>query len=337
MNSMITKELLFSHFTGKTSAMQKQSIDEWALIKANEELYYKWLEEYEAKHPEYPADIDKAISNYRHFLEQNRKNAFAEKPGDIIDPVKKGRRWLLAVGVAASLSIILLVFGMRNTELWKYRTLRTGYGKTRTVQLSDGSRVILNANSSLRIPRWGFGKTSRNVLLAGEASFSVKHIATNQKFVVQTAKEFEVEVLGTEFTVFARDRGTRVVLNKGKVQINLREGRSTRKMVMKPGDLVTLDKNSHIEKKSIPKPEILSAWQSHRYEFDKTALQEIVYLLQENYGLEVEVEDKGLLSQTVSGSLTVDNADHILELIETVLGLKITKDGHKVHISQNKQ
>ncbi len=175
------------------------------------------------------------------------------------------------------------------------------------------------------------------MFLEGEAAFSVKHIATNQKFIVQTAKQFEVEVLGTEFTVFARQRGARVILDKGKVQINLRERNGTRKLIMKPGDLLTFDKNSQVEMKSTPEPETHSAWRSHRYVFDQTTLQEIVYLLKENYGLTVEVDDKSLLAQTVSGSLTADSSDHILELIETVLGLKITKDGQKVLISQTNQ
>ncbi len=337
MNSSVTKELLFRHFTGKTSAIQKQLIDEWASVKANEELYYSWLEEHETMHPEYAADLERAITRYHNFLKRNKNGASNETPENT--PGKDETTWrrFLFTAVAASISLVMLFLGLRSSQVWKYRTLSTGYGQTRTFHLSDGSSVTLNANSALKIPRWGFGKTNRSVFLEGEAAFSVTHTLTNQKFIVQTAKQFEIEVLGTEFTVFSRERGARVALNKGKVQINLHRGGGTRKMIMKPGDLITLDKENQVKKKSSLQPDTHAGWQSHRYVFDQTSLQEIIYILQENHGMIVEVNDKNLLSLTVTGTLTADSADHILELIETVLGLRITKGDQQILISQNNQ
>jgi transmembrane sensor len=337
MNFSVTKELLFRHFMGKTSAIQKQFIDEWASVKANEELYYAWLEEYENMHPEYAADLERAITSYHHFLKRNKSGAFNEITDNIPGKVEPTRRRFLFTAVAACISLVILFLGLRSSHVWKYRTLSTGYGQTRTFHLSDGSSVTLNANSSLKIPRWGFGETNRSVFLEGEATFSVTHSHTNQKFIVQTAKQFEIEVLGTEFTVFSREGEARVALNKGKVQINLHEGGSTRKMVMKPGDLVTLDKENNVVKKSTLKPGTHAGWQSHRYVFEQTSLQEIIHILQENYGMNVEVNDQNLLSLTVTGTLTADSADHILELIETVLGLQIRKADKRVLISQNNQ
>ena len=335
MNPSVTKELLFRHFMGKTSAIQKQLIDEWASVKANEELYYTWLEEHETMHPEYAADVDRAITSYHHFLNGNKNGAFNEIPENTPGKVELTRRRFLFTAVAASISLVLLFLGLGSSQVWKYRTLSTGYGQTRTFHLSDGSSVTLNANSSLKIPRWGFGRTNRSVFLEGEAAFSVTHTLTNQKFIVKTAKQFEIEVLGTEFTVFSREREARVALNKGKVQINLHEGGGTRKMVMKPGDLVTFDKENQVKKKSTLQPGTHAAWQSHRHLFEQTSLQEIIYILQENYGMTVEVNDQNLLSLTVTGTLTADSAENILELIETVLGLRITKEDQRILISQN--
>ena len=103
---------------------------------------------------------------------------------------------------------------------------KTAFGETRTVTLTDGSQVTLNANSSLRVPRFGFGKRTRDVTLLGEADFSIKHLPDDQRFVVQTDKNFEVVVLGTEFLVNTREKGTKVVLNKGKVRLLYQEGRT---------------------------------------------------------------------------------------------------------------
>jgi ferric-dicitrate binding protein FerR (iron transport regulator) len=53
----------------------------------------------------------------------------------------------------------------------------------------------------------------------------VKHLNTNQKFLVHTADRLTVEVLGTSFNVFKRPSGTRVVLQSGKVKLNIANAR----------------------------------------------------------------------------------------------------------------
>lgn len=337
MKSKITKELLFKHFTGKTSAMQKQMIDEWTLDKGNEEQFYTWLEEYENLHPEYEANVDKAVENYRFFLKELNSGPEAELPQT--EPVLLSWRpnhWIKWT-VAASVAVILLAAAFLTKDSWQYQTYRTQYGETRTFELTDGSTVTLNANSSLRVPRWGFGDRTRNVYMEGEATFSITHTPSHQKFIVQTAKKFEVEVLGTEFTVFARARGSKVVLNKGKVQLNLQVGSTTQKMMMKPGDLILLDNENNVRRKSTPQPEIHAAWRGHRYIFEQTTLQEIIYLLAENYGIKAEVSDKELLTQTLSGTFTAENADELLELIQGVLDLHITRQDNKAVITQLNQ
>ncbi len=333
MNSRITKELVFLHFSGKTSALQKQLIDEWAQVKANEEQYYRWLEEYEEMHPEYMADVDGAIDRYWTFLAANRNAPHRVEKDSEAAPARFWRRPFFYLIAAASVSLILVTFVVVQSELWQYRTFRTGFGKTASFQLPDGSLVTLNANSSLKVPRWRFGETSREVILDGEASFSVKHTTTHQKFIVHTARRFEVEVLGTEFTVFSRAREGRVVLNKGKVQLNLQKGETIQKMVMKPGDLVILDEKNQVLQKKIVQPEVPAVWAGHRYVFDQTSLQEIIYILKENYGLTAEVNDPQLLGLSVSGTLSAGSADALLELIETVLDLRTVRQGNKILIS----
>lgn len=337
MKFKITKELLFTHFMGKTSAMQKQMIDEWALDQANEEQFYRWLEEYESLHPEYDANLDKAIKDYYSFLSQMKEDRDAgfsqEQPSEQVFSRRVVMKWL----AAASVMLVLATGAFLTRDFWQYQTYRTAFGETKSFQLLDGSLVTLNANSSLRVPRWGFGKSTRNVFLSGEASFSVKHTDTHQKFVVQTGKKFEVEVLGTEFLVFARKRSSKIVLNKGKVQLNVQVGSKTRKMMMKPGDLITLDNENHASLKTTRQPQMHSAWQGQRYIFEKTTLQEITYLLAENYGIQAEVMDKDLLNLTLSGALTIHNADELLDLIQDVLVLRVTREDNRVYISQSNQ
>ena len=131
--------------------------------------------------------------------------------------------------MAAAVVVLLVSVGLwLNKSTLLYRSYQTSNGEIRRFVLMDGSQVTLNARSNLMVPRWGFGTSSREVVLDGEASFTVRHTPDNHKFVVKTGKGFEVVVLGTEFSVFSRSRGARVVLNKGKVQVNYQEGKNAR-------------------------------------------------------------------------------------------------------------
>lgn len=314
--------------------MQKQLIDEWAREVANEEVYYQWLEEYENLHPEYEANVSGAIDRYNDFLKQRQRVPTADAPETVVVSIRPNR-WIWALAAATVTAIVYFIL-LPKSDFWRYQTYRTNFGETQTLKLEDGSTVVLNANSLLKVPRWGFGEKSRDVFLAGEAEFSVKHLPGHQKFVVKTGKRFDVEVLGTEFTVFARARGSKVVLNKGKVQLNVSVGNQTRQMLMKPGDLILLDNENHALRKTTVQPEVHAAWKGHRYIFQQTTLQEIIYLLAENYGIQAEATDKELLGQTLSGTFTAKNADELLELIQGVLDLTITRKDNKVLISQTK-
>ena len=334
MKYNITKELLFTHFMGKTSAMQKQMIDQWAMETANEEQFYKWLEEYELLHPEYNANVDKAIEDYHQFLSALKENKSDESV--LAEPVYSNlkRGFLFRWGIAASVTLLLGITFFLTKDFWQYQTYHTAFGEIKSFHLSDGSLVTLNANSSLKVPRLGFGEMTRKVLLKGEATFSVTHTRSNQKFVVQTEKNFDVEVLGTEFMVFARERNSKVVLNKGKVQLNLKVGNTEQKMLMKPGDLITLDNENHAKRKILQQPQVLTAWSGHRYVFEQTTLQEVIYILSENYGINSEVSDSELLKLTISGAPTINNADEFLELIQDVLNLRVTRKENRIYISQ---
>ena len=332
MESKVTKDLIFKYFSKETSAIQKRMIDEWVLKIENEEQFYKWLDEYELLNPEYNVNIDKAVANYHYFVESNTQKTNLVETNNFQE-IRKST-WNVWAS-AASLVIMFGFFTYLSKGLLQFKTYQTAYGETKSFQLPDGSLVKLNANSSLRVPRWGFGEKSRIVYLNGEASFSVIHTLSNQKFIVQTPKKFEVEVLGTEFSVFARPRGSKVVLNKGKVQVNLHNGNTLQKLIMKPGELLTLDNQNHLYKKTVSRPESYQAAIDQHYVFDRTTLQEIIFLLAENYGIIAEVTDQELLNQTLTGTYTAKDANELLDLLKEVLDVNIKWQKDKIIIEKN--
>lgn len=78
--------------------------------------------------------------------------------------------------------------------------VRTNPGMTTSVELPDGTEVVLNSSSSLRYPS-RFADDKREVKLVGEAFFSVAK--DEKKFIVGTLNNSKIVVHGTEFNVEA--------------------------------------------------------------------------------------------------------------------------------------
>ena len=233
--------------------------------------------------------------------------------------------------IAASLiivGIVSLIYLMVNDKPWL--EYHTSYGETRSITLPDGSSVVLNANSRLTVFSDWSKRPTREIWLDGEAFFSVVHKTNNQPFKVITGEGVTVEVLGTTFNVYNRTNGTKVVLNSGQIRLNLPTDQSPEMIVMKPGEMVEY-KEQHYKKKAV-NPLLYTAWTSNRIILDHTSLAEMVYMLKDSYGLDVEVSDTKLLQETVSGSMPLGNPEILLTQMAKAFQLKIKKEGNVITV-----
>lgn len=333
----ITQALLFDYFAGRLTTLQKEMIATWARDPANEEFFYECLHAWEIAHPQYLPDEAAALANYRRLLRQPTDQAGQPTqpvPAWVAPPRRLYQRWWSVAAIASLLLGLGLWLGV---DFLTYQTYRTDYGETRQLQLPDGSVVVLNANSSLKVPRFGFGQPARQVFLQGEACFSIVHTPQHQRFVVKTDSLFHVEVLGTEFTVYARSRQKRVVLTRGEVQVQYRpEKQPPVQVTMKPGDLMTLDSKGQLRLKKVSRPESFAAWTRNQFIFDNTSLLEISEMLHNNYGLQVEIEGEQLATQTLTGSFGARTADELLAALTDILEVKVVRQGNRVVLSDLK-
>ena len=329
MEYSITKQILFEHFSGRLTALQRSRVEAWLREPANRERYYEWLEEWEHLNLQYIADRDTA---FRQSLEQIEQ--WEQEP---INPAKKiflVRRYLPGTSrllIAASLGLCLLLGGYASRSYWLNQTIATAYGEIRRVTLPDGSVVTLNAHSSVTFPRFGFGKRTRTVALTGEATFSVRHTKINQRFVVHTPKGLDVVVLGTEFNVYARLDDIKVVLKKGAIRLDVPSTAQTnRSLLMRPGDLVQMDKAGKLAIRHGTQPEVVTAWQDYRFIFSRTSMAEITTLVKENYNLTVTLNDSQLAERTVSGTFQARTADEFLQVIAQLLEVNYNRQENSV-------
>lgn len=332
MEKSIPKTVIFDFFEGKATSIQRKLIEVWLLEPQNEIVFYQLLDEWENAHPQYLPDTEKAIENYLTILQtldfqETGTDSKIEADNQALHHWWRG--WHIAASVILLIGVSLFLF--RHQVM--YQSYRTGYAQTKSVRLEDGTIVTLNANSKLEIPRWNIDATIREALLEGEGEFKVTHTLDNKRFLVKTDDDFEVEVLGTEFVMYSRAKGKKVVLNKGKVQVNYQAGKH---LTMSPGDVVTLNQHSgNIQLTQTLKPQLYSSWKEHQFYFDETPLSEVADMLNEHFGLVVIFEDSTLANKRLAGYFKATNSKEVIEVLSTLLNVPIEKKGQTVIIHSN--
>ena len=207
---------------------------------------------------------------------------------------------------------------------------RTSFGETRSITLPDSSIVILNSNSVLRLSSSWEPTSTREVWLDGEAFFSVIHKSNDQPFKVKTGEDVAIEVLGTTFNVYHRGE-TKVVLNTGRIQLSLPTVQSDEKILMNPGELVQYNERKYVRRKVDPK--MYTAWTHNNLVLERTTLREMLHLIKDNYGIEVEVKEN-LLDQTISGSMPVINSESLMAQIAKAFRLKLIKEDDRYYMRE---
>jgi ferric-dicitrate binding protein FerR (iron transport regulator) len=316
MPQEMTKNLVFAFLDGQASLLQKKMLEEWLADPAHQDQYYRWLREWELDHPQYLPQVDDAWAKLGARME-----APASDQAPLRLPAARRKRWnwLIAASVglwAAGMAWLLVA------QPW-LQTYQTGYGELKQLGLPDGTQVTLNANSTLEVYWFGFGRWQREVLLTGEAVFSVKHLPDHQPFLVKLPNQAQIEVLGTEFAVYARARKSQVALHSGSIRLN--PSPQAGPLLMQKGDVVTIGPKGQVEWKQKQATQNHLAWRERKLVFDNTPLTEVAEVLRENFGAEVQLVGKALASRRVSGTFTAQNAEELLQVLAEMLEARLEK------------
>lgn len=194
------------------------------------------------------------------------------------------------------------------------------YGKKVAIQLSDGTRVQLNAGSRLAFPQSFKGK-NREVYLVGEGYFEVSK-NEKQPFIVSTPK-VDVKVLGTKFNLsaYSSDNICETVLLEGNVEIQGKGKVFNDQINLMPNQKATYSNDTkQLTKSSITDAGRYITWTNGWYNFSNEKLDRVLGRLERFYNVKF-IFDKSLVENALPISGKLDLKDSISDVLGVLSGV----------------
>ena len=194
---------------------------------------------------------------------------------------------------------------------------RTDIGEQRTLQLADGTQVLLNTNTVLRV---SYSDQQRTVqLVQGQAHFDVAH-QPQRPFEV-LAGQGKVRALGTAFSVYLKSDDVEVVVTEGIVDIRPSDKQSATPAKTDPvpaGNIVTYDRRTaeHMMQVALEQAEDKLAWHRGMLVFRNEPLASVIAEVNRYTDIEILIPDLSLRQIKVGGFFKVSDIDSVFDALE---------------------
>lgn len=325
----ITPELLNRYRKGLCSPAQMRAVEAWA-------ERHEMVDDADFPLPGWEAELEQEIwtslDNYR------------QKP-----PVRAmhSRRWFTG-GITAAATLVVaagvLLFlyygrsGKNNALLAEknavkavWDTIKTLAGERRTVQLPDGSQVILNSGSELAYSRQ-FSTAARNVFLSGEAFFTVVADA-RRPFTIHSPLT-QVQVLGTSFNMqaYAEDTAAWVTVEEGKVALtSLPYMQGARSITLTAGEQGVAGQSGSLRSRNVYAGNY-HAWTRNQLLIQDKTLPETALLLQRWFNKKVVIDSNALQHERFTGRFNNPQPEQVLKAIAFVVKCRYSINDQEIHL-----
>jgi len=207
-------------------------------------------------------------------------------------------------------------------------TVFTANGETYAMILSDGSRIWLNAQSSIKFPNAFFDK-ERRVEITGEVYFEVEHNPTMPFHV--TVNGMDVQVLGTRFNInaYADEPTMTTTLLEGKVKITKRSASG----LLLPGSQAIINAKNDLRILEHVNTAQVVAWKEGLFNFDQTELKEFLRQFARWYDVEIVYETE-IPEKRLFGIMNRNSPFNSLLAALKANNIKFRLEGKKLIITQ---
>jgi transmembrane sensor len=336
MNDNFYRGLCIKSITGDIRETDKKKLDDWLLssdenMKEYGKLLDIWRNSSHGEEPPMP-DIDEewlALANRMEKEEENKMISIEHKKYKTLEGFLSGLKLKPVFSAVAAVIILVCIFFFltrQNQQTAKNVSLISDK-ELRTIQLPDGSTILLNSSSRVEYSD-PFNEKMREIRLSGEGYFSVVH--QNHPFVIIT-ENARIIVVGTKFNVKSENEKTSVVVREGHVRLS-RKTDELKEVDLLSGQKSIVEKDHEPSQPVNVNADYLLDWINGKFVYERTPLGEIVDELQKYYKVKISFTDDSFKSLTLSGAFYRNNLENILSALCLANGLnyKKVKDGYLI-------
>lgn len=197
---------------------------------------------------------------------------------------------------------------------------RTGVGEQATIELADGSQIVLNTASAVRV---AYSDSARWLILdQGQAFFTVARDA-DRPFTVE-ADGRVVTAFGTAFDVRIQKETVQVALLEGKVSVSPGGNAQRNAVMLQPNDMLIAGKNT-LEVVRLANRASLTAWREGLLIFQNDDLQSAVEEMNRYSATRIVLSDEAVARLRISGSFRIGQTTAFLEALREMFAVRVVK------------
>jgi len=278
------------------------------------EDYWRYFPKDKVQRPN--RDVNAQLESIHHHILQHTTSS---KPESVpIKHTNKSFGFVLRVAAIVTLAVLAsvtlhhtLMVDTQERQPIASVTKTNPAGQKTTILLEDGTKVTLNAASTLTYPEQ-FTSTERTLHLQGEAFFEVAK-DVHRPFTV-IANGIATTALGTSFNIraYAEENNISVALASGKVKVTGYTKEGSHELL--PGESITYDNKGEVKKEVFDTKEFL-AWKDGIIYFHDASFQQIVSKLERWYGVRFITTNLPAQTWKYTGEFDNENLENILHSI----------------------
>lgn len=296
----MNQELLLKYISGKATQQEKEEVATW--IDADEAN----LKEFMSLRKSYDAFL---------WQETNKLN---KQPKNLLSLHPFTKKFLrIAAMFVVAFGLSFLMIQTLQQESVEMQTVYVPAGQRSLVTLADGTTVWVNGKSTLTFPN-RFSSRTRNVELDGEAYFDVQKNPEKQ-FIVSTAHQSAIKVLGTKFNVKAYKEMDEVITTLVEGKINFEFNNTSRQpqyIAMAPGQKLIYNAQNERTELYTTSGERELSWKDGKVIFRQTSLRDALDILADRYNVEFVISENVPYDDSFTGTFTNRNLEQILNFID---------------------
>lgn len=308
--------LLAKEISGTISTDEKKMLDKSREENPTFDRVYTEMQRFmQTEHHQPAVDVEARLD------EVWRRIHTQAEPENRVTPRRIVPLWARVAAAAAIIAgLVVLAYNRLPNERTLYtQTLQAGDENLYAV-LDDGTQVWLGKNSQLAYNK-NFGEKKRKIRLTGEAFFDVAH--RPEVPLTVSANEVDVTVKGTAFNVNATQPDVEVALVRGLVSVKESRRKNSEAFLLHPNQKVTVGRgkvviNEHNYQITQTNDTILpeTRWLGDALVFRKQRFADIAKLMQERYGVRIEIQNFALREQRFTGSIKNENMEQFLDALK---------------------